>query len=154
MKPRRGFRSSQTGSILPLTIFFGVLCLVLIVMVTAVTSLYLERKRLFTLADGAALAGAEAFELADVEVTVDGPRVTLDPGAVARAVDDYLEASPAERVGEITVDSANSPDGRSAEVTLSTFWRPPMVTLLIPEGLRIEVTALARPVFFSALVMP
>jgi hypothetical protein len=38
-------------------------------------------------------------------------------------------------------------DGRSATVTLSALWRPPIVSLLVPEGIPIEVTAVARSVF-------
>ena len=38
---------------------------------------------------------------------------------------------------------ATSPDGESATVTLSAIWRPPIVTVLFPEGLRIDATATA-----------
>lgn len=47
----------------------------------------------------------------------------------------------------LAVESAETPDGRSAEVTLSAYWRPPVVSLLVPAGLRIEVTAVGRSVF-------
>jgi hypothetical protein len=33
-------------------------------------------------------------------------------------------------------------------VTLSATWRPPVVSLLVPAGIRIEVTSVARSVFF------
>lgn len=46
------------GSTLILTVFFAGLTLTVILLVVATTSLYLERKRLFTVADGAVLAGA------------------------------------------------------------------------------------------------
>ena len=58
--------------------------------VASATSLYLERKRLFTLADGAALVGAESFELDAVAMTPDGPRATLTDAGVRDAVRDYL----------------------------------------------------------------
>lgn len=80
--------AADDGSTLPLIIFFGMLSLVLILLVVAATSLYLERKRLFTVADGAALVGAEAFELADVGPTSEGYRPTLSSGEVASAVDE------------------------------------------------------------------
>ena len=47
----------------------------------------------------------------------------------------------------LAVERAESTDGRSATVGLSAYWRPPLVTLLVPEGIRIEVTAVARSVF-------
>ncbi|TFD29087.1 hypothetical protein E3T49_11095 [Cryobacterium cryoconiti] len=67
------------GSTLILTIFYGFLAMVLILIVVAATSLYLERKRLLTLADGAALAGAEAFNLGEVTVAGDGSGGVLRP---------------------------------------------------------------------------
>lgn len=132
---------------LPLTIFYGFLCTVLIVMVVAATSLYLERKRLFTLADGSALFAAEAFELDDVAMTPQGPRVTLDSADVASAAKDYLAAAPTSGFDSLTLVRAESVDGRSATVELSAYWRPPILSLFAPEGLRIEVTAVARSVF-------
>lgn len=139
--------ADDAGSTLPLVIFFGFLSLVLILLVVSATSLYLERKRLFTVADGAALVGAEAFSLADVTLTPSGPRPVLVDADVASAVDQYLAASPAATFESLTVEAADSVDGRSATVTLSAVWRPPVVSLLVPEGVRIEVTAVARSVF-------
>lgn len=132
---------------LPLTIFYGALGLVLVLLVVAVSSLYLERKRLFTLADGAALVAAEAFELDDVSLTPEGPRAKLDSADVAVAASEYLAGAPTSGLESLTLERAESVDGRSATVELSAYWRPPVLTALVPEGLRIEVTAVARSVF-------
>lgn len=140
-------KHDERGSILPLTIFFGFLCTVLILLVVAATSLYLERKRLFTLADGAALVGAEAFELDDVTLTPDGPRATLDSADVSDAAAEYLALAPTSGIESLVLERAESVDGRSATVELSAYWRPPLITVLVPEGIRIEVTAVARSVF-------
>ncbi|MEX1079256.1 MAG: pilus assembly protein TadG-related protein [Homoserinimonas sp.] len=144
--PNRPDLSDETGSTLLLTIFYGVLALVLVLLVVAATSLYLERKRLFTLADGAALAGAEAFELSSVTVTPDGPRPVLRTSVVAETVGDYLAVAP-HSFENLAVERADTVDGRSATVQLSADWRPPIVSLLVPEGIRIDVTAVARSVF-------
>ena len=138
---------SEEGSTLILTIFYGFLALVLILLVTAATSLYLERKRLFTLADGAALVGAEAFDLQAVTMTPQGARPILESEDVALAVADYLTEAPVAGFDQLRVDEALTVDGRSATVTLSARWSPPVVSLLVPEGFPIEVTALARSVF-------
>jgi uncharacterized membrane protein len=137
----------EEGSTLLLTIFYGFLSLVLILLVVAASSLYLERKRLFTLADGAALVGAEAFDLDQVTVTPDGPRLTLESQDVASAVSTYISTNPTATFESLSVDRAETVDGRSATVELSAYWRPPIVSLLVPEGFRIEVTAVARSVF-------
>jgi len=147
MSSRHRLMSENRGSILPLTIFYAFLSLVLILLVVATTSLYLERKRLFTLADGAALVGAEAFELDSVTLTPDGPRATLESADVARAAADYLATVPTSGLESLTLERAETVDGRSATVALSAYWRPPLVTALVPEGIRIEVTAVARSVF-------
>ncbi|TQL48582.1 hypothetical protein FB562_1679 [Homoserinimonas aerilata] len=142
----RRLRQEETGSTLLLTIFYSMLCLVLALLVTAATSLYLERKRLFTLADGAALVGAEAYELdAFLSAATGGASAALSSPAVASAVDGYIAAVPHDFEG-LAVVRADSRDGLSATVGLSAFWRPPMITLLVPEGLRIEVETTARSV--------
>ena len=135
------------GSTLPLMIFYGFLSLVLVLMVVAATSLCLERKRLFTAADGAALVGAEAFELDAVQQTPGGVRPLLQSTDVAAAVTDYVAGSAGSPFESLEVLRAESADGRSATVELAAYWRPPVVSLLVPDGFRIEVTAVARSVF-------
>ena len=137
----------DTGSTLPLIIFFGFLCLVLILLVVSATSLYLERKRLFTLADGAALVGAEAFTLDSVDLTKSGVRPRLTDTGVAAAVQSYVESAPTADFEGLAIERSATADGRSATVTLSSWWHPPVVSLLVPVGLRIEVTSVGRSVF-------
>ena len=138
----------EEGSTLLLTIFYSALCLVLILLVVAATSLYLERKRLFTLADGASLVGAEAFTLADPTTTNPrGTRPILTSPEVASAVSDYLADNPADHFTALRVERAVSVDGRSATVELSCYWAPPVLTLFVPKGFRIDVTSIARSVF-------
>jgi hypothetical protein len=143
----RGSLRDDDGSILPLVCGFGALALAVILVVAAATSLYLERKRLFTLADGAALVGAESFDLADVSVTAHGPRVELEPAEVRAAVREYLDDNPIGRFESLRLEEATTLDGRSARVTVSAIWRPPVVTAFVPEGLRIDATAVSRTVF-------
>lgn len=143
----RRLRRDEQGSTLPLVIFYGALSLLLVLLVVAATSLYLERKRLFTLADGAALVGAEAFELSEVSVGPSGPRPTLTSADVAAEVRDYLAAVPTGSVESLALERAYTVDGRSATVQLSAYWRPPVLTLFLPEGIRLDVTAVARSVF-------
>lgn len=135
------------GSTLPLTAFFAALSLLLVLLVVAATSLYLERKRLFTLADGTALVAAESFELDAVTRTPSGYRPVLTTVQVAKAAEDYLAAFPDDSFEGLQLVRAESLDGRSATVTLSSQWRPPVLTLFVPEGVRVEVIVRARSVF-------
>jgi len=154
--PRRAGRAARLlgrlreddGSTLPLVIGFGALGLVVALLVAAASSLYLERKQLLILADGAALVGAEAFELDDVTVGPGGRlRVELDPADVRRDVRAYLAGNPLGDFDGLVLERATSLDGRSATVTVSAAWRPPVLTLFVPDGLRIDAEATARAVF-------
>lgn len=138
----------EDGSTLLLTIFYGCLALVLILVVMAATSLYLERKRLFTLADGAALAGAEAFPLDAVAIEATDLRPRLESRDVEAAVQSYLASTPHGGFEGLTVTRAASVDGQSATVTLNAYWRPPVLTLVLPAGVPLEVSAVARSVFW------
>lgn len=138
---------SEEGSILPLTIFFGALALAVVLMVTATTSLYLERRRLFTVADGASRVGAEAFDLDQVTESDGSVDPHLRTADVAAAVNGYLVGGGVARFDGLVVVRAESADGRSATVGLSANWSPPVVSLLVPNGIRIEVVSTARSVF-------
>jgi hypothetical protein len=135
------------GSILPLILVFGMLGLALTLVVASATSLYLERKRLFTLADGAALVGAESFTLEHVVLTPHGPRADLTPAEVRAAVADYLAGNPIGHFEALRLEQATTVDARSAQVTVSAIWRPPVVSVFVPDGLRIDATAVSRTVF-------
>lgn len=137
----------EQGSTLPLILVFFLVAAGLIVVVGAATGLHLERLRLLTIADGAALAGAESFGLDDVQV--DGSRVTpaLRADAVDRAVGAYLaDASTAQFAG-FRVDAATTSDGLSATVQLSATWHPPIAGDLVPISLPIAVRSDARAEF-------
>lgn len=147
MRLKRVRPSGDEGSLLPLSIFYGGLSLVLILLVVAATSLYLERKRLFALADAAALAGSESFTLSEMELATDGPRVALRPQQVQAAVEQYLLETGQGRFEALQLESASTADGRTADVRISAYWCPPVLSLLLPEGIRLEVSAVARSVF-------
>ena len=137
------------GSTLPLIAGFGALGLAIVLVAAAASSLYLERKQLFTLADGAALVGAEAFDLTDVTLdpTTGEPGVLLEPADVHRDVSAFLVGNPNGGFEGLVLEEATSRDGESATVTVSAVWRPPIVTVFFPEGIRIETTATARAIF-------
>jgi hypothetical protein len=114
----------------------------------------LERVRLFSLADAAALAGAESFDVDGAGTATPGdlvdaggvPHPALTDDGVATAVAGFLADEPTTGLRELRVDGATTPDGRSARVTLSATWVPPVASLLVPDGIRIDVTSTARSV--------
>ena len=142
--------SSEEGSTLILIIFSAALALALIVGVTAATSLYLERKRLFTLADGAALAASESFDLSAVAADGAGGivRPALTQAGVTQAAAQYIASVSASGLDGLVLSRSVTSDGRSATIELTSYWRPPVVSLFFPDGIRLDVESTARSVFF------
>jgi len=142
-------RDSEEGSILPLVFGFFAIALALVLVVSAATSLYLERSRLYTLADGSALAGSGAFALTAAETAGTGraaPR--LSDAAVRAAASAYLAEAAAGRRTPVRLAAASAPDGRSAVVRLAEDWRPPLLSVFVPHGVHLEVEGHARPVLW------
>lgn len=125
------------GSVLPLVLGYAVLALVLVFVCVNATSLYLAQKRLDALADGAALAAADGFVL----TVQDGiARADLDDDAVGAQAGDFVAAVG----GDAVLVSAGTPDGVSARVTVAGVWRPPLVSIFVPEGVSLTATATSR----------
>lgn len=139
-------RTDEEGSTLILIIAAGLLSVAVVLGVMAATSLYIERKRLFTVADGAALAAAESFALSDVVVVNGKPQVTLTSTSVATETARYLSIIPHADSAGVAVVVAESRDGHTATVTLQKQWKPPVISVFFPEGMPLRVTASARTV--------
>jgi uncharacterized membrane protein len=125
------------GSILLLTLGYAVLALVAILVCLNATSLYLAQKRLDSLADAAALAGADGFTLT---VTAGEPQAELHDDAVFTQARELVDA-----VGDgATLVSAGTLDGLSARVEVATVWHAPLVSLFVPEGVPLAAKATSR----------
>jgi len=136
-RDREALDGDDEGSVLILTLGYAVLAIAVILVCTAATSLYLAQKQLDAVADAAALAAADGFELS---IVGGEPLATLTDAGVHQAA--------AAMVGEIGDDarlvSASTPDGVSARVTVAGEWHPPIVTVFVPDGVALEATATSR----------
>jgi hypothetical protein len=130
-------RHDDEGSILPLLLGYVVLAVAVIFVCTCATDLYIAQKRLDSLADAAALAGADGFTLA-----VQGEAVR------AELTDEGVREQAAAVVAAIESDAqlvaASAPDGVSARVTVSAVWRPPLASDFVPATVSLEATATSR----------
>ncbi|MFS0714797.1 pilus assembly protein TadG-related protein [Microbacterium sp. 2P01SA-2] len=131
-------RLGDEGSVLPLTLGYALLAIMLVLVSVDAMSLYLARKQLDTIADAAALAASDGF---DFVVEAGAPRARLDPADVEDLATEVIAAS-----GDAALVEAVTPDGVSARVTVATVWRPPVSSILVPDGVRIEATATSRTV--------
>lgn len=128
--------SDDAGSVLLLTLGYALLAIALVLVCVDATSLYLAQKRVEAAADAAALAGADGFTLT---MTGGQPRATLtDAGIHAQAIDILVA------YGDTSLVSAGTDDGVSARVTVSTLWRPPVLSIFVPEGVLLDATATSR----------
>ncbi|EMY34759.1 hypothetical protein D477_007903 [Arthrobacter crystallopoietes BAB-32] len=120
--------------------------MLILTVVMAVSTVYIERKKLLSVADGAALAAADTFTLADVEAGDGAPVPRLSDGAVQSAVGRYLtETGAAGRFNGLVVSrGTGSPESRTAHVVLGAVVHPPIVNFLVPEGVPITVSSDAR----------
>jgi hypothetical protein len=136
----------EEGQVAVLIIGFVAISLLILAVVMAASSVYIERKKLLSVADGAAVAAADTFTLADVEPGEGAPVPRLSDGAVNSAVQRYLaETGAAGRFNGLSVSGGTgSPESRTAHVELSAVVHPPMVNFLVPEGVPITVFSDAR----------
>ncbi|MFD1211007.1 pilus assembly protein TadG-related protein [Arthrobacter sp. GCM10027362] len=138
--------TAEDGQVLLLTIGLAALCLLVATVVMAASAVYLEHKKLLSLADSAALAAADTFSLGDVEDASGAPLPALDDAGVRRAARQYLaETGAAERFSRLAVGpDTGSPESRTAHVSLSAVVHPPVVNFLVPAGLPISASSDAR----------
>ncbi|WP_434330821.1 hypothetical protein [Microbacterium sp. CGR1] len=120
-----------------LTLGYALLALALIFVGVCATDLYISQKRLDALADAAALAGADGFTL-----VVEGATVHAD--LTDEGVREQALALVAVVPGDTTVVTATAPDGLSARVTVAGEWYPPVLSMFVPDGVRLEATGTSR----------
>lgn len=132
-----GMRRDEEGSVLLLTLGYAMLALALIFVCVCATDLYIAQKRLDSLADAAALAGAHGFTL-----TVDGD------DTLAELTDVQVQEQATEMISltsaAVRIVSATAPEGVSARVSIAAPWHPPLLSLFLPEGVELEATGTSR----------
>lgn len=153
-KPERGRRwpnrlgttGGEDGQVIVLIIGYVLLALLLATVVMAASSVYLEHKRLLSLADGASLAAADSFTLGQLDSSLGTPTAVLDGGRVRSVAVDYLQRNGAftRFSGLAVAPGTGSPDGATAVVALSAAVHPPVVNFLVPDGIRVEASSTAR----------
>jgi hypothetical protein len=135
------------GAAVPLIVGLFAIAAAFVIVAAAASSLHLERLRLLTVADGAALAGAESFRVADATVRGDEVVPTLTSARVRSAADASVADARSGQLEGLAVVRAGTTDGRGATVVLRSTWRPPIVSPLLPDGVVITVTSSAAARF-------
>ena len=127
----------EEGSVLLLTLGYALLAATVIFVCVCATDLYIAQKRLDSLADSAALAGADGFTL---QADGEAMRAELTDAGVHEQAVALMTALP----GDSELVSAGTPDGVSARVTVAATWHPPLFSPFVPGGVPLESTATSR----------
>lgn len=138
------------GQVLLLVIAYATIALSLVLVVVSASAVHLERKRLIAVADGAALDAADEIdESIYFPLGAEPGSVPLSDASVRDRVEAYLDARGASADFEDLVVGATtgSPDGRTAEVSLTATAHPPLVGGVLEAfsgGIELRATARAR----------
>ncbi len=135
----------EDGQIGVLVIGYVVLALLLAAVVMAASAVYLEHKKLLSLADGAALAAADSFMVGDIGGG-SVPSPSLVEERVKAAAGSYLTDSGAFGRHDhlvLTAGTGSEPGG-TAVVVLAAVAHPPVISFLLPDGILVEAKSVAR----------
>ena len=141
-------RRDDDGQLLLLVLCYAVIAGLLVTVVVDLSKAYLYRRSLVAAADGAALAAANAPDLAEV-YGGDGPggHLPLSESGARAAVEQYVaDAELAERFDGFDVVDVSS-DGQTVTVTMWATVQMPFVNLLsagYAAGYPVQATARAR----------
>jgi hypothetical protein len=158
---------NDDGQILPMVIAYALIAFTLVVVVVDVSAVHLQRQRLFSLTDAAALDAADALDRSrfyregapdpqpdrelqrQIDQSAPIAAVPLTDQSVWASVEQYVvTAAPLAQVAAIAVDRpTGSPDGVTAEVTLIGRATLPLFSFAVArwsDGVPIRATSRAR----------
>ena len=144
--------AAEDGQVGVLIIGYVLLTLLLVSVMAAASALYIEHKKLLSLADGAALAAADSFAVgtatADDDGAADPPAPLLTSAGVRGSVQRYLaDVDASTRFEALAIEpETGAPDSRTAQASLSCVLRPPMLSILLPAGIPVAAVADARTI--------
>ncbi|MGK3649351.1 pilus assembly protein TadG-related protein [Pseudarthrobacter enclensis] len=141
-----GSTTDENGQLTVMIIGYVTLALLVATVMIGISSVYLEHKRLLSLADGASLAAADSYTLGEVASQGGSPSAVLNPARVRAVAADFVSRSPASArfQGLAVTGATGTPDGSTAVVVLTAEVHPPVVNFLVPGGIAIEATSTAR----------
>ena len=142
----RRIQRDEQGRVMLLILVFTMICILLITGVIAVTSVQLSRMKLLDVADGAALASANALDDTAYGRGV-GAAVPLSNATVQQTASDYVASRPLPGgmsqwgLGAET----GTPDGDLAVVQMSCIAHVPFLGWMLSDnGVRVTVVSRAR----------
>lgn len=139
----------ETGNIMVLSIVLSAVCIALVLTLGTITSIHVERQRLRTLTEAAALHASTAIDEHHYYLS-NGLEVVLTDDTVNIAVSDFLSSVPSHQFDQLNqvavVPPTGTVDGQAARVTLSAYVKPGYIPWSVTsfDGFRITVSATAE----------
>lgn len=145
-RPATVAQPGEDGQIMVMIIGYVLLSLLLATVIMAVSAVYIEHKKLLSVADGASSAAADSFTLGQVDGGAAGPTAVLSKERVQSVTQAYLTRNGAHARfdGLAIAPGTGTPDTATAEVALTSIVRPPVVSFLLPDGIPIVAKSTAR----------
>ncbi|WP_156761987.1 pilus assembly protein TadG-related protein [Microbacterium karelineae] len=134
---RTDIASDETGSVLPLIVGYATLALAVVLLCVNATSLFLAQKRIDALADAAALAASDGF---DIVVAGDQVTLQLDPDAARSQAEEVIAVSPVEA----ELAALDAVGGSTARATVASTWEPFLLAVFVPDGVALTATGTSR----------
>ncbi|WP_432542331.1 pilus assembly protein TadG-related protein [Kineococcus sp. SYSU DK002] len=125
------------GRIALLSLAFGLLAVVLVLVVVSASAVHLQRKRLYALADACARDAADALDEDRYYAHGD---VLLTDASVRASARDHLRAH-ADLAGVVVGAGTGTADGRTARVELVLVTAPPFTAFVPARFARVQVVA-------------
>lgn len=130
-------RDDERGSVLPLVAGYAALGLAVILVAINALSLFVAQKHVDALADAAALAASDGFEIVAGDA---GPSIRLDPATAARQAQEVLDVAPGDAV-LVGVDTASE---STARATVAAEWQPFLLGIAVPASVDLRATSTSR----------
>lgn len=143
-KPGSRVTSRECGSVAPMVIGFCLILLMALAGVVATSRIYVVRRALSSVADGAAVAAADTVRDSDVLDGTPASDIRVDGEAAQRAAGQSIaESGAADRLSDFRWDGQVEDGGRAVLITTSATVSFPLFTSLLGVGRRVDVTARA-----------
>lgn len=139
-RPHREHRRDERGQTSLLIVGFAVVAAMLVAAVVDASAAYLQRQSLDSLADGAALAGADGVQGEQVYTSGLDDTAAIDPAVAQRYVAQYLAATGAQ--GEYPgLSYSVSADGEAVVVRVAAPMDLPLSFAGVGESTLVTATA-------------
>lgn len=127
----------ESGSILPLMAGYLALALAVLLMCVNGIDLLVAQRRIDALADAAALAASDGFEI------IPGPSgvaLELDPQIAREQAAEVLRVSP----GSAWLVDVQLAGPTTARATVSDLWEPKLLGVIVPRGVVLTAVGTSR----------